>query len=163
FIEEAPAQMPRSPNRAHSQPFGGDRIDLAITVTRDQHLRPVLCAFDEGDEKMLSMPHGDDDRAIARRSLVNVLRLCDDRARIPHQAQILGRHDRAQRLERSRPKETPGPRHRRRAQRLVSDSEVRIVLRHPRLRASEWNLVWLWLRSPHCGFAAKMMRSSEPE
>ena len=36
FIEKAPAQMPRSPNCAHSQPFGGDRIAVGIDAKNGQ-------------------------------------------------------------------------------------------------------------------------------
>ena len=56
-----------------------------------------------------------------------------------------------------------------RQRRQRPDSEVRIILRHPRLRTSESKdtsnlliLVWLWFRSPHVGLAARMMRTSEP-
>ena len=49
------------------------------------------------------------------------------------------------------------------------DSEVRRILRRPGLRTSESKdtsnlliLVWLWFRSPHFGFAARVMWTSEP-
>src|SRR3954466_12674521 len=49
------------------------------------------------------------------------------------------------------------------------DSEVRIIVRYPRLRTSESKdtsqpigLVWLWFRSPHEGLAEIMMPTSEP-
>ena len=44
---------------ADAEPFGGERVDLAVAVARDQHLGAdaSVLALDERRQEMLAVPH----------------------------------------------------------------------------------------------------------
>src|SRR5262249_35784884 len=99
-------------NGADAEPLRGERIDLAVAMPRDQHLDAVVGASDERHEKMLAMPHGDDDRGVAIDTLIDAFRLDYEPGGVPYQTKVFRRHDPGGFLERARAHQTLDPRHR---------------------------------------------------
>ena len=73
---------------ADAQLLGGDGVDLAVAVARDQHLGAefFLVALDERRQEMLAVPHRDDRRRLHR--VVDRRRLEGLAAGVPDQPQI---------------------------------------------------------------------------
>src|SRR5262245_9908705 len=114
LADESAAVLAGPPNGADAEPLHGKRIDLAVAVPRHQHLAAIVRAFDERREKMLAVPHGDDDRRLPVEALVDAFRLDHEPGGVPYQTQVFRRHDPDGLLERARGHEMLGPRHRRR-------------------------------------------------
>jgi hypothetical protein len=78
-----------APNGLDIQPLGSTCIDLAVAVTRDQHLGAMAWVarfFNEGRHEMLAVPHREDDRHF--HLFVNVRRFHRDPACAPDQPKI---------------------------------------------------------------------------
>src|SRR5215212_8229661 len=77
---------------ANAEPLGGNGVELAVTVARDQHLGAVaLLCLDKWGQKMLAVPERQDH---GLRWLHHVIHMCRIEAEFigaPYQAQVLGR------------------------------------------------------------------------
>ena len=51
-----------STDGSDAEPLGGDRVDFAVAVARDQHLGAVVVALEERHHEMLAVPERDDYR-----------------------------------------------------------------------------------------------------
>src|SRR5262245_31825107 len=101
LADEPAAVVAGPPNGADAEPLHGERIDLAVAMARDQHLATIMRASDERREKMLAVPHGDNDRRVSVEALVDAFRLDHESGGFPYQTQVLRRHDPDGRLERA--------------------------------------------------------------
>src|SRR5262249_57040017 len=86
---EAALMVAGAANGAYAQPFSGDRVDLAVTVTGDQYLHAVMTPK-EWRHEMLTVPQGNDHGLLRLGTLIEICRLDDKAAGLPHQPQVLG-------------------------------------------------------------------------
>src|SRR6185437_2222544 len=79
-------------NGADAELFCGTRVNLAVAVTRDQHLgaEGIVLSFDERCDEMLAVPQTDDDGQLSR--VVNIGRLDNVPCGAADQAKITGAH-----------------------------------------------------------------------
>src|SRR5829696_7536570 len=78
---------------ADAQPFGRDRVQLAVAMTRNKDLGAVLFELDKGHQKMLSVPHRQYDRQVRPHLLVDIGRLDLKTRSVPNKTQIFRRGD----------------------------------------------------------------------
>ena len=96
FARELAAVIAGAADRADTEMLRGDRVDLAVAMTRDQHLGGTIAAHgaaNEGKQVMLSVPHAEDDRQVAPGLFQDSFRLERETRRRPYQTKVFGRHD----------------------------------------------------------------------
>src|SRR5437773_12167685 len=71
-------------------------------MPRHQHFGAMLRAADKRREKMLAVPHGDDDRRVAVDLFVDAFRLDREPGRFPNETKVFRRQDPCGLLERAR-------------------------------------------------------------
>ena len=72
FVDEAAAVVARAADGADAQPLGGNRVDLAVAVTRHQHFHLVFDLAPERRDQMLAVPERKNNRHIGLAALINV-------------------------------------------------------------------------------------------
>src|SRR6266566_10081539 len=90
LMHEAAAVIARTADRANAEPCCGNRVDLAVTMPRHQHIDAMLCFARNRREQMLAVPKCQDDRHVGFAALVNIRRLECEARRRSDKAQILG-------------------------------------------------------------------------
>ena len=89
-------------DRPDAQPLSGDRVHLAVAMTRDQDFHLVLGPAEERQHEVMPVPHRDDDRPILTDPLVDIRRLDDKTIGSEHQAEVFGRQHSHRLLKRKR-------------------------------------------------------------
>ena len=105
---EGRAVVAGTTHRADPQPRGGDRVDLAVAMARDQHLAAMMRPLDEGRHEMLAVPERQDERHVRLDDLVDVDGLEGEAVGPPDQAQIGGRQHTNGALQPGRAQELTG-------------------------------------------------------
>src|SRR3569833_2693285 len=92
LAEEGRAVIAGAPAGADAEPLGGDCVELAVAVPRDQNLGMIAgLRLDERGQEELAMPERDDRRHLRLDDVINIRRLVVDAVGPPHQTQILSR------------------------------------------------------------------------
>ena len=77
---------------ADAEPFGGDRVEFAVAMPRDQHLGAMaFLGLDEGRHEMLAVPERENRRLLRLDQLIDVGRIETEPVGAPDQPQELGR------------------------------------------------------------------------
>ena len=89
---EGAAMIAGAADGLDAEPFGGDGVELAVAMPRDQHLGAVAgLGLDERREKMLAVPEREDRRLRRLDNLIDVGRIEREPVGQPYQPQIFGR------------------------------------------------------------------------
>src|SRR5271170_7825996 len=83
-----------APDGADAQPFGGERIEFAVAMQRNQHLGAVnFLGLDEWRQEMLAVPERQNRRHLRLDLRIDVRRIETDFIGPPDQPQIFGREE----------------------------------------------------------------------
>jgi len=94
FAVESAAVVAGTSDRSDTEPLGGDGVELAVAVPRDQDPGLVgVLVLDEGGEEVLAVPEGEDRGDLRLDDVVDVGRIEREFVGPPDKAQIFGRQD----------------------------------------------------------------------